>query len=1269
MLEKISTLVLDTLYEDNSYNLLHDKYILPLQNWYRGDELVGVEPHNVFPKENSVDIELVNYLRDTLDPVIKQITKHIADKYYTTPDKLYGGFFLQEVSQEVYTSKYALHDENGLLERDAFCSIIRIALATAGVEHRYYPYEVFLKRFSEFFALMALKGFSGGGRIMANAGSQLYKNNTTLINCVVLNQIPDSIEGIMDVAKSAALSLKSGAGVGYNFSTIRPRGAFVHGAGAETSGVISFMEIFDRTCSTIMSAGGRRGAQMATLHVDHPEIKDFITTKRSDGTLRYFNLSVLPTDKFMEAVENDEDYELWFWEKTEHTLENPGDIDTDEVVLISAGDIPYSHYYGRYFTFASDHVEVVYGNTEPSRIFRKKVYEVLPAKELYDLIMQSNYEFAEPGFIFIDRINDNNNLKPYGEFIQATNPCFSGDTKVMVADGRGAVDFKTLAKDGEDVPVYTEDSDGKLTIRMMRNPRITGHNEAVYKVTLDSGDTIRVTGNHEWPLRDGRVKETLQLKAGDSLNVLTKYEAKFHEMIPKRNSNSQKYNWLKYNDKAFNLEHRYIAAFYNNLNTDVVPVGMAVHHKDHNGLNNHPTNLEIMSHKEHTKLHRERMLGANNPMNRFPEKNWLIKQDHSGLNNGRSLGVTNEEIKEHAIKLTNSLGRKFGKSEWQDYARTNGLPVQLDNIEYRRQAFNGGYSALAKWAAKECGFENLNEDPRVLRTYEKFLNMGYNAKIFDGVVFLEKPCEGCGKLFEIDHNHREVSFCSVSCSNNKRSSDRKTIEKIQAKRRVTLESKKGELRVKQAKVYSDLKFSLEREPQKTEWVAACKSNGVSYEISRKSSPFRTYKELKEAGNNYNHKVVSVEFDGYETVYNGTVDDTHTLFAGNWKHVDSKSRTYFSAILLKQCGEQPLPPENSCNLGSLFLNSFVDEAFSPNAKFNFSEFSRAVRLANRFLDNVNDITNLPLEALRYEAYRKRRHGLGVTGVADMLAALGLKYGSEKGNEVLKEIMEALAVGSLWEGIDLARHKGLAPIFQEEGAAMFLESQYVNNLLDSMKDREESRNLRNQLLKGMRYSHATSIAPTGTMSLTWADNVANGVEPTFSHSYLRNIRVPGKLSKVQQRVYSLSLLWYLNYMGSQYEEGMDLPKHMVTTENIAVNEHISVQATLQPYVDSSISKTCNVPTDYSFEDFKNAYMKAWKLGLKGFTTFRFNPNFSVGVLTRDSDLKNTYYEFKVENDGGTEETVQFSGDEMVEYMGEVMNVANLYEALKEKLFGRM
>ncbi len=518
----------------------------------------------------------------------------------------------------------------------------------------------------KFYQILADYRFLPGGRILANAGTS--RSETTMFNCYVMNRIPDSMEGIFEVIKEAALTQKQGGGVGFDFSTIRPRGDHIAGVDSQASGPISFMHVLDATCRTIMSAGQRRGAQMAVLRCDHPDIEAFIAAKRKNAALQMFNLSVAVTDAFMEAVKHDRDWDL---------------------------------------------------------VFDGHVYKTIRARELWETIMESTYDYAEPGVIFIDRINQQNNLA-YCETICATNPC---------------------------------------------------------------------------------------------------------------------------------------------------------------------------------------------------------------------------------------------------------------------------------------------------------------------------------------------------------------------------------------------------------------------------------------------------------------------------------------------GEQPLPPYGACLLGSINLTRFVKHPFEAGAEVDYTAIGATTRTAVRFLDNVIGLSNYPLEAQRDEAHAKRRMGLGITGLADLLLFLGIRYGSPEAVAVGEKIMRTITHNAYRASADLAGEKGAFPLYDADA---YGRQGFVQTLPKAIRDRIAR--------KGIRNSHLVSIAPTGTISL-FAGNVSSGLEPVFALHYTRRIRQGDEGEHQEVEVQDYAYHRYVELCGRP-ENDRDLPDYFVTASDITPDEHVSMQAALQKHVDSSISKTINVPADFPFEDFKDIYLDAYEQGLKGCTTFRPSEHI-MGVLVKDED----------------------------------------------------
>ena len=697
----------------------------------------------------------------------------------------------QEASLDIWDKKYRLVSKSGApIDQSMDDTYKRVARALADVEapaEREHWYERFL------WALR--RGAIPAGRITSNAGALEHKPATSTINCTVSGTIEDSMDDILNKVHEAGLTLKAGCGIGYEFSTLRPRGAYVSGAGAYTSGPLSFMDIYDKMCFTVSSAGGRRGAQMGTFDVGHPDAMEFIRAKRENGRLRQFNLSLLITDEFMQAVREDREWKLAFpISRKEFDAEKPDLADDARFVW---REWPYD---GR---FVSNDTGLV----------ACKVYKSLPARRMWDSIMSSTYDFAEPGFILIDRVNEMNN-NWWCENIRATNPC---------------------------------------------------------------------------------------------------------------------------------------------------------------------------------------------------------------------------------------------------------------------------------------------------------------------------------------------------------------------------------------------------------------------------------------------------------------------------------------------GEQPLPPYGSCLLGSVNLTRFVRQPFTDEAEFDWAEYREVVKVFTRMLDNVVEVNGLPLEGQRNEILRKRRHGMGFLGLGSTMTLLRMKYGSPESVQFTEDVSREMAVAGWEAALDLAREKGPAPIMNEEftvtgemlrkrpemaGDGWKIGSKIPGRVLHARYSRYMQRvasvapSLVEQLaLVGARFTHHTSIAPTGTISLSLANNASNGIEPSFAHHYFRNVIREGKKSKEKVDVFSFEMLAYRELvnpraMPNGTTAADKLPDYFTTADDITPTEHVDIQAASQKWIDSSISKTANVPTDFKYESFKDIYLYAHEKGLKGCTTFRFNPEAFQGVLVKEEDLKNTTYVFTLED--GTEVSVK--GDEEIEYDGEKHSAANLYDALKEGYYGK-
>ena len=698
----------------------------------------------------------------------------------------------QPASVDIWDKKYRLKDFSGqTIDNDIDATFKRVASALSEVETSDKQDE-----WNEKFLWALRSGAIPAGRIMSNAGAAEYKPATSTINCTVSGSIQDSMVGILDKVTEAGLTLKAGCGIGYEFSTLRPQGAYVTGAGAFTSGPLSFMDIYDKTCFTVSSAGGRRGAQMGTFDVSHPDVEEFIKVKREDGRLRQFNLSLLITEEFITAVKDDTEWHLVF--PLDPSLPESKDIDLDDPKKIIWKDWVKNDGY-----LTNDLGQVAC-----------KVYKVIQARKLWDLIMASTYEYAEPGFILIDKVNQMNN------------------------------------------------------------------------------------------------------------------------------------NWFEENIRATN----------------------------------------------------------------------------------------------------------------------------------------------------------------------------------------------------------------------------------------------------------------------------------------------------------------------------------------------------------PCGEQPLPEYGSCLLGSVNLTRFVHNPFTDEAHFDWETFNEVVNIFTRMLDNVVEINGLPIQKQRNEIMRKRRHGMGFLGLGSAMTMLKMKYGSDESLEFTEKVSKELALTGWRAALELSKEKGVAPILEEEFTVTNEMLRQRPEMLDDgfkigdnvkgsvlhakyshymQQIAQEDPELVEQLAEhGARFTHHSSIAPTGTISLSIGNNVSNGIEPSFAHHYFRNVIREKKKTKEKVDVYSFELLSYIDKInpkadiGAASGEDNALPDYFITAEDVTPKQHVDVQAASQKWVDSSISKTANVPTDFPYEEFKNIYLYAHEKGLKGCTTFRFNPEAFQGVLVKEKDLEQTMYTFVLE-DG---QEVEVAGNEEIEYDGETHTAANLFDALKEGYYGK-
>ncbi len=1076
-----------------------------------------------------------------------------------------GSIPYQEASYDIWDKKYRLIAKDGSpVDRSMDDTYKRVARALADVESpelREQWYESFL---------WALRhGAIPAGRVTSNAGALEHKPATSTINCTVSGTIRDSMDDILNKVHEAGLTLKAGCGIGYEFSTLRPRGAYVTGAGAYTSGPLSFMDIYDKMCFTVSSAGGRRGAQMGTFDVGHPDVLEFIRAKREAGRLRQFNLSLLVTDEFMKAVKSDGEWQLAFpLARNEYESEHPDLSDTGKFVW-------------REWPDARGYV----ANEEG--LVACKIYKTLPARRVWDLIMSSTYDFAEPGFILIDRVNEMNN-NWWTENIRATNPCVTADTRL--ATQFGMVRIGDLYDARVDIQATVDrralgESEHGVTVRPAVPAFMTAPSADVFRVVTKDGYEIKATEWHDFYTTRGKLK-LKDLKPGDEVLI----QSGKGQFGMKGSAELGVLLGLLTGDGHFT--HRGKGEQAAVINLCGLDRGLA------DGV------VDIVNEVGCSMAPRDYRVSAV----AVPQRNMVMIRS-----------VVLMRLLREFYGLTADVKTQVPEIVW----RGSEECVQ----GYLRGLFQAdGTVDVSGNEGTSCSVRLASSEPTLLKDVQTLLaNFGVFARI------LKRRAAG-PRLLPDGKGGRKEYGCKA---------DYELIVDGESRDRFM----------------SEIGFLTdEKNGRYKAWALG--------KVLKKSQPFTS-------------SIAEITHVGKEAVFDTTQVDHNSVI--------------FNGLVTGQCGEQPLPAYGSCLLGSVNLTKFVVDPFTEDARFDWDTYRRVVKIFTRMLDNVVEINGLPLAQQRDEITRKRRHGMGFLGLGSSITMLCMKYGSKKSVAFTQNVSREMALAGWEAGLELAREKGPAPIMNEEFTitrAMLRKrpemvkdgwrvgAKIAGRVLHARYSRymqriaEAAPELVDELAEvGARFTHHTSIAPTGTISLSLANNASNGIEPSFAHHYFRNVIREGKKSKEKIDVFSFELLAYRELvnpraMPNSQNAAEKLPDYFISADDIGPKEHVDIQAAAQIWVDSSISKTANVPTDYKYEDFKDIYLHAFNQGLKGCTTFRFNPEAFQGVLVKEDDLKNTVYVFTLED--GTE--VEARGDQEIEYDGEMHTAANLFDALKEGYYGK-
>jgi ribonucleoside-diphosphate reductase alpha chain len=929
------------------------------------------------------------------------------------------------VSQQIWDMKYRLKTVDGQpVDKTIADSWLRVATELARPEKEQTLWQ------QRFYQAMEDFQFLPAGRILSGAGSG---RRVTLFNCFVMGDVPDDMAGIFEHLKQAALTMQQGGGIGYDFSTLRPKGAPVEGVGADASGPLSFMDVWDAMCRTIMSAGSRRGAMMAVMRCTHPDIEAFIEAKREPGRLRMFNLSVLVTDAFMQAVKEDAPWQLTF------------------------GGV---------------------------------AYKSLPARELWDKIMRATYAYAEPGVVFIDRINRLNNLH-YCEDIHGTNPCVTGETWVHTGGGPRQVrdlvgrPFNALVN-GRPFPSTAE---GFF---------VTGV-RPVLKLSTRDGYSLRLTADH--PVKRVRERsrfrlETAWARVGD-LRPGDEIVVGDHRPAgdwPGPYTREQGYLiGLLVGDGTLKADKAVISAW---------PGVTAV-----NGGCARPGVAGVMA---------EALAAARTLPHRADFTGWVTVA-----------GRGEQRLASGAVKqLALALGLKPGH-------KTVTPALEQASGDFCRGFLRGLFDADGSVQGdrrKGVSVRLAQSDERLLEAVQRMLlRLGMASRLYrNRRPAMARPMpdgRGGQRMYACKAQH-ELVIAGENLA-------------VFAERVGFADSAKA---IRLEAQLADYRRALNRE----RFIAT---------------------------------VGEIVADGTETVYDAQVPGVNAFDA--------------NGLVVHNCGEQPLPPYGTCLLGSVNLTRLVEHPFEAEAGIDEEALAALVATAVRMLDNVIDVSRYPLPEHEHEARSKRRIGLGITGLADALIMCGARYGGHEAVRLSETWMRTIRRAAYLASVELAREKGAFPLFDRD---KYLAGENIAELEEDVRAAIAEHGIRNGLL--------TSVAPTGTISL-FADNVSSGLEPVFSFKYARHVLMPdGSRREEEVADYAYRLFRRLK------DEGTPLPEYFVDAQGLSPNDHLVMQAAVQKYIDSSISKTINCPEDISFEDFKDIYLQAYELGCKGCTTYR--PNEVTGAV---------------------------------------------------------
>jgi len=962
---------------------------------------------------------------------------------------------VSENSMIVLERRYLKKDDEGRPLETPEDMFRRVAGNIASADKIYNKSADLKKTEDEFYSVMTKLEFLPNSPTLMNAGRDLQQ----LSACFVL-PIEDSMESIFEAIKDTAMIHKTGGGTGFSFSKLRPKDSAVRSTGGISSGPVSFMKVFNAATQAVKQGGVRRGANMAILRVDHPDILEFITCKENDKEITNFNISVGITENFIKKVENNEEYDL---------------ID------------PHS----------------------------KLPRERLNAREVFDLIVKMAHKNGEPGIIFLDRLNNANPTPKMGE-IESTNPCVAGES--LISTEFGLMHMRDIAA-----------KFGNGGIGVLTDDRIL---EYKYGGDIVSGGTAAQVNTAV-----GLSTISSAWKSGFKATMKLITESGYELIATPDHKIMTADGWVQMKDITPGKHKVLIQGGQGSFNRyDHLPFEVKNEYTGKNGRL-YKLNLPFKWTRE---------LGQ--VMGYIIGDGWL----RDGGRYHTAVGMTfSAEDKEILFRLKEIMNGFYGFPR-RENLRANGVYHLIYNSKYFVEFFKT--LGINAWQADE------KRVPGTIFTATEEAVIGFLQGLFtaDGTVNFNMGKSAYVRLTSKSQGLlKDVQLLLLNLGIKSRIYDRTRGER----RGFEYITKKGILK---NYVLDGVCFELEISKDMVMGFL----DRIGFLCNKHNAKVEKFYTKKYYSTEFTDIVKSVEKNEIEAVYDLTEPFSHSFIC--------------NGLCISNCGEQPLLPYESCNLGSVNLSVMVRDQ-----KIDWQKLAKTIKVAVHFLDNVIDMNRYPLKKIEKMTKTNRKIGLGVMGFADMLIKLKIPYNSQEAINAAEELMKFILNEATKASSELAKERGPFPNFK-----------------DSIYNTQSSPKLRNATL--------TTIAPTGTLSII-AD-CSSGIEPLFALAYYRNVLDNDKLIEVnnlfkeiatEKGFYNEALMKRViekGGLGEIDEAPPDVKKIFVTAHEISPEYHLRMQAAFQKYTHNAVSKTINFPQEADFKDVEKAYMLAYKLGCKGITIYR-------------------------------------------------------------------